>query len=160
MRVAEIMSSPSIVVDAGWTAQEAAQRMRAHVISALPVIEDGRLTGIVTSHDLALRFVGGGLLPGEAHIRDVMTVSPATCRPDDSVETAAEHMITRGVRRLVVVDEAGKVAGVLSIEDLALLDQTRSLALPVLRKLATDRRQRMGASYRYASGQDPGRSAE
>lgn len=141
MRVAEIMSSPSIVVSADCTAQEAAQRMRAYVISALPVMEDGHLAGIVTSHDLALQVVSGGLLPCEACVREVMTFAPATCRPDDSVETAAEQMSTRRVRRLVVVDEAGKVTGVLSIEDLALLDQTRALALPVLQQLAKARRQ-------------------
>lgn len=150
MRVSEIMSCPSILVSECCTVQEAARRMRQHVIGALPVVEGGRLVGIVTSHDLVLQVISRGLLPGEVYVREVMTMSPAICHPDDSVETAAESMIRSGVRHLIVVDEAGLVAGMLSVEDLALLDQTRALALPVLRELATARRNRAGAPYPHA----------
>lgn len=145
MRVAEIMSSPSIIVSGSCTVQEAARRMREHAIGALPVLEGGQPTGIVTSHDLALEVISRGRLPHEVYAREVMTPSPAMCRPDDSVETAAALMIRRGVRHLIVVDAGGLVAGMLSVEDLALLDETRALALPVLRELATARRRRAGA---------------
>lgn len=127
--------------------------MRAHVIGALPVVEDKQLVGIVTSHDLALQVVSRGLLPGQLYVRDVMIPSPATCHPEDSLETAAEQMATRGVRHLVVVDEMGEVAGMLSVEDLALSDQTCSLALPILRQLATARRKRAQTFIRERNGQ-------
>ena len=46
-----------------------------------------------------------------------MTRAPATCRCDDTIEAALEGMLSRCVRHLVVVDDHGAVAGVLSFED-------------------------------------------
>ena len=136
MKVADVMSYQPVVVDAYDTTQQAAQLMRAHVVGALPVVESGQLVGIVTDRDLALRVVAPGERPWETYVREVMTRAPLTCRADEPLDVAAERMRTRRVRRLVVVGERAEVCGVLSVDDLVFIDETRPLALAVLKQIA------------------------
>jgi CBS domain-containing protein len=133
------MSHQPIVVDAFDTVQEAAQRMRANVIGALPVVEGGELVGIVTDRDLAMRVVAPAEPPWETYVREVMTRKPAICRRDEPLEAAIERMVSARVRRLIVVDEDGAVAGMVSVDDLVVIEQTCAMALRVLRQLAAMR---------------------
>ena len=136
MRVADVMSYRPVVVDAYDTTQQAAQLMRAHVIGVLPVLEHERLVGILTDRDLALRVVAPGERPWETYVREVMSRAPVTCRADEPLDVAVERMQRRRVRRLVVVGEAGEVRGVLSVDDLVFIDETRPMALAVLKQIA------------------------
>ena len=136
MKVADVMSYQPVTADADESAQSAAQHMRAHVVDALPIVEDGRLVGILTDRDLALRVVAPGERPWEARVRDVMTPRPITCRPDEPLGAAVERMLDRRVRRLIVVGDAGEVRGLVSVDDLLFLEETRPLALQVLKEVA------------------------
>jgi CBS domain-containing protein len=129
------MSSRPVVIDAFASVQAAAQQMRAHAIGVLPVVEHGNLVGVVTDRDLVVRCVATGGLPWETYVREVMTEDPATCRPAELLTAAVERMIARRVRRLIVVD-AGGVVGLLSTDDLVLLDETRVMAAQVLQHRA------------------------
>jgi CBS domain-containing protein len=113
--------------------------MRGHVVGALPVLESGRLVGIVTDRDLALRVVATGQRPWETYVRQVMTPHPASCRTDDPLETALERMLARHVRRLVVLNGQSEVIGLLSVDDLVADDRTQPSALRVLRGSAPAR---------------------
>ncbi|HEX8954068.1 MAG TPA: CBS domain-containing protein, partial [Polyangia bacterium] len=93
--------------------------------------------GIVTDRDLALRVVAPGEWPWETYVREVMTRAPATCRAEEPLGAAIERMLQRRVRRLVVVDETDAVRGVLSVDDLLFIEETRPLALQLLRQIAT-----------------------
>jgi CBS domain-containing protein len=135
MNVADVMCQLPVVIDAFENLEVAAQVMRARVIGALPVVEHEKLVGIITDRDLVLRAVAAGDKPWETYVREVMTPHPATCRPDETVGNAAERMIGRCVRRLVVV-EGDRVVGMLSVDDLALSPATRALAIQVLQRLA------------------------
>lgn len=133
MLVADVMSYQPILIGAYETAQEAAHRMRANAVGALPVLESGHLVGIVTDRDLAMRVVASGHPPSETHVRQVMTPHPAVCLREEPLETAIERMLAKKVRRLVVLDGTSEVVGILSVDDLVLDDQTRALAVRVLR---------------------------
>lgn len=141
MNVAALMSSEPVVVGALDTAQEAARRMYAHFIMTLPVLEGGRLVGMVTDRDLAMRVVAAGKSSQGTQVREIMTRAPATCRCDDTIEAALEGMLSRCVRHLVVVDDHGAVAGVLSFEDLLAHEESGAMALRVLRQVGTLRRE-------------------
>jgi CBS domain-containing protein len=138
MRVEEVMSHRAMVIDADGTLREAAERMRVAVVGALPVLSNGRLVGMVTDRDLALRGLCHGL-DCRAHVREVMTRDPVTCLPGESVEEAAELMRSKAIRRLVVVDESLEPIGVLSVDDLALFPETCRLAARVLAHLPEGR---------------------
>jgi CBS domain-containing protein len=86
---------------------------------AVPVVEDGRPVGVVTDRDMVTRLVARGRCPLEATAADAMSTGAVTVEAGASVDDAATLMKERQLRRLVVVDGAGKVAGVLAQADLA-----------------------------------------
>ena len=140
MRVTEVMSYRPIAIDAFATVQTAAQQMRSHVVGALPVVERGQLVGIITDRDVVLRMVAQGERPPwETYVREVMTEHPLTCRPDERLADAVERMVGRNVRRIIVVDEGGAVVGLVSVDDLVLLPETRAMALALLERIALRR---------------------
>jgi signal-transduction protein with cAMP-binding, CBS, and nucleotidyltransferase domain len=135
MKVADVMSYRPVVIDAYESVQTAALVMRSQVIGSLPVVEHGRLVGVVTDRDLALRGLIRGTRPEDICVRAVMSEAPATCQRGERLVDAVARMVERRVRRLVVVED-GAVIGVLSVDDLAMLEATRSLAARVLGALA------------------------
>ncbi|OXM15832.1 CBS domain-containing protein [Paenibacillus herberti] len=106
---------------------ELAVLMKEHGIGFVPIVEGDKLIGVVTDRDLVLRGYGAKH-PGSTAVREVMTADPITVSPDVDAEEAAELMASRQIRRLAVVDGDGKLAGVLSIGDLAVNGRYRQEA--------------------------------
>jgi len=119
MLLSEIMTRRVGDIAPQATLTEAAQKMRAMDVGALPVREGNQLIGIVTDRDLALAL---GEVPDAGHITldRVMSRHVHTCRPDDDLAMALERMAAHRVRRLPVVDDAGDVKGLVSIDDIVL----------------------------------------
>lgn len=86
-------------------------------IGALPVVDDGRLVGIVSERDVVRRLheSGAGLL--ELPVAEIMTTSVTTCSPGDKVADLARIMTERRFRHLPVVVD-GELTGIVSIGDL------------------------------------------
>ena len=112
------MSSDLLSVEAGVSITEVAQRMVDRNVGAVLVVDDGRLTGILTERDV-LRAVARGLRDN-ARVADCMTAHPETIRPDDTTEHAVVLMLHGGFRHLPVV-QGDDLVGVISIRDLASL---------------------------------------
>jgi len=89
-----------VVQSPSRSAYDAARAMESNRIGAVVVQDSGRVVGIVTDRDLALRVIGYELNPTEARLRDVMTPNPATLTVHDSEEQALELMRARRVRRI------------------------------------------------------------
>jgi CBS domain-containing protein len=146
MNVREVMSYGARVIDVRETVQHAAETMRASVVGLLPVVDDGELVGVITDRDIAVRSAARNQRPSKQLVRDVMTPEPVTCVPEDEVSEAAEQMIEHGLRRLIVV-EREIVAGILSVDDLALVDETREMAVRVLHDLIARRGTEMDGMF-------------
>lgn len=98
----------------------AARLMREHAIGFLPVCNDlGRITGVVTDRDLAIRVCAADLHPLRVDVGDVMTRNPVCCRATDSLAHAEREMRAHGLTRIVVVDRHKRVIGLISLSDLA-----------------------------------------
>jgi|RhiMethySRZTD1v2_1073278.scaffolds.fasta_scaffold2308869_1 CBS domain-containing protein len=98
---------------------EAARAMETEDVGALPVIaEDGRLAGIVTDRDLAIRVLGAGR-SAETPVGQVISEELVTVGTDDSLQGAMDLMARHQVRRLPVVDDDGQLIGMLALADLA-----------------------------------------
>lgn len=126
--VAEVMSRAPATVTSDTPISEAARQMRAHDIGDVLVVDGGRLAGIVTDRDIAIRIV--------AENRDLNTPVREVCSgqelttvtPDTKIEQAVELMRSKALRRLPVV-EGDQAVGVVSIGDFAIeRDQTSGLA--------------------------------
>jgi CBS domain-containing protein len=120
MKIEDVMSTSLEVVAPDTSIQEAADRMRALDVGALPVCEAGqRLIGMVTDRDIVIRAVARGEEPGKTKTSDVMTRDLVWCYDDDSLEEVTRKMRERQVRRIPVLNRSKKLVGVVSLGDLA-----------------------------------------
>lgn len=118
MKIQEIMSSSVHSIGPTETLADAARSMAQHDIGALPVIEAGKLTGIITDRDIAVRAVAGAL-SSDTPVRQVMTSSVVTCSPDNDIEDALKLMSKEQIRRLPVCKAGGELVGMVSLADAA-----------------------------------------
>ena len=113
-RLAEIMRAEPIVVAPEDTLGEVAERMTAVNVGAVIVKDFGRLIGILTERDM-LKAMAARVHTSEARVRQWMTEDPLTASADTDCEEAAQIMLEHGFRHLPVVDDAGAVAGIVSL---------------------------------------------
>jgi CBS domain-containing protein len=116
--VREIMTGDPRSVDTEDSVAAAAEVMRELNVGSVPVLADGRITGILTDRDIALRVIAENRVPRETRVRDVATGEPLTVTPDTQVEVAAGLMASRQIRRLPV-EEDGALVGMLSLGDIS-----------------------------------------
>jgi CBS domain-containing protein len=116
--VQEAMTSNPTAITPDTTVQEAARLMKTEDVGALPIVEDGRLTGVITDRDLAIRGVAEGR-GAETTVRDLASKDIVTIDPQQSLEEAARVMAEHQVRRLPVVEEDGRLVGMLAQADVA-----------------------------------------
>jgi CBS-domain-containing membrane protein len=105
-------------IEAAETIAYAARRMAEDDVGALPILNDGKLVGIVTDRDIAVRGVAAGISP-EASVGRVMSENVAACSPDDDIETVLALMSREQIRRMPVCDSNNKVVGIITLADLA-----------------------------------------
>jgi CBS domain-containing protein len=91
---------------------EAAKVMLEKDLSGLPVIDKGRLVGILTTHDLTKYLADCG--SSDLRVRDVMDKKVATASPFHSIHHVVELMASTPTRRVVIVDSEGKLIGLIS----------------------------------------------
>ena len=118
MKVQDVMTAQVVTAKPDATIQSVAKIMAEIDSGAIPITEDDKIVGLVTDRDIVLRVVAkGGDLNGP--ISAVMSDDVLSCKEEDAVADAVGKMATRQVRRLVVYNEAGKLAGILSLGDVA-----------------------------------------
>jgi CBS domain-containing protein len=120
MLVREAMSRNVEVIHPDSTLQEAAEKMRTLDVGPLPVCEGDRLVGMLTDRDITVRGVAEGIDPWTDKVRDAMTTEVVSCFDDQPVEAAVQMMKDKQIRRLVVLNRKGTLAGILSLGDIAL----------------------------------------
>lgn len=119
MQVSDIMTPDPEACSPGDTVRKVARKMAEGDFGSMPVVDAGRLVGVVTDRDIAVRGVAQGLGP-DAEIGEVMTPDPLCVGPDADVEEAAGIMQDEQIRRLYVTDEDERLVGVVALADVAL----------------------------------------
>lgn len=97
--------------------QQVAQWMSEHNISALPLLTEGRLVGIVTDRDLRTKVLAQGLDPSQP-VSKIMTQTPISVSPETLVDDAMLLMMQRGIHHLPVIDHNEQLIGLVSAGDL------------------------------------------
>jgi len=118
LTVDSVMNSPAVALDHERPVAEAAQLMAEYQIGDVFVTAEGRLTGIVTDRDLALRVIAEGRAL-DTELREVYTPNPQFLTLGDSLDDAMKVMREANVRRLPVLD-GDAVVGALSLGDIAI----------------------------------------
>lgn len=116
--VGDIMTRNPRTVDAGDTVVEAARQMRDGDFGSVLALRDGRVEGIVTDRDIAVRAVAEGRDPESTQVSEICSTGVATLEPSQSIEEAVQTMRQHDIRRLPVV-ENGRPVGIPSLGDLA-----------------------------------------
>jgi CBS domain-containing protein len=126
MNVREVMTPDPRTIGPGETLQGAARIMKEEDTGAVPVVEGGKVVGMVTDRDIAIRAVAEGAAADKL-VRDILSggrVIVAT--PDMSTKEANQLMGQHQVRRLPVVDQDQKLVGIVSLGDLAVKEGKES----------------------------------
>lgn len=128
MRCREIMSRNVKTATPEMTLKDVAVMMREGDMGAVPVVENGKLVGIVTDRDIVVRAVAEGR-DAATKISETMTTELFTVGPDDFVFEAIRLMGDKQVRRIPVVSENGELAGIIAMADIALeMEDEREIA--------------------------------
>ena len=117
--VRDAMSADPRVLGPDATVVEAARTMRDEDAGIVPVVEDGRIEGVITDRDIAVRVVAEGSDPGSVHVRDAMSTRVTTIDPGQDLDEAMRLMAEQQVRRLPVCEEDGRLVGILAQADVA-----------------------------------------
>lgn len=119
MQVSALYNPLTVMANEWETLADVASRMRFNDVGSAAVLRDGALTGIVTERDLT-RALADGVDPRAAVVSDYMTMEPAVVDPETDAKEAARIMVDGGIRHLPVVDDEGRLLGLLSVRDVLL----------------------------------------
>ena len=119
MNVADIMTTDVATCRTGENLQRAAQLMWDRRCGALPVLDEtGAVVGLVTDRDACMAAYTQGRRLDDIAVETAMSRPARTCTVTATVDEAEDLMMAHAVRRLAVVDAAGRLAGLLSLDDI------------------------------------------
>ncbi len=122
-QILDVMRPDFIEVAPEDTLGEVAERMTLQNVGAVAVKDNGRLIGILTERDL-LKAMAARVHSSEARVRQWMTGDPVTASADTDVDEAARVMLEHGFRHLPVLDDNGRVVGIVSLRRVVSAAQT------------------------------------
>jgi CBS domain-containing protein len=117
--IREIMTANPCSIDADKTVDYAAKMMREEDVGLAPIVEGDRLIGTLTDRDITIRVVAEGKDPASTQVRDVASKQVVTLDPQQNLDEALHLMAKHQVRRLPVVEEDGRLVGVVAQADVA-----------------------------------------
>ena len=138
MKVKDVMTKLVEFVRPETTVQEAAGKMKDLNVGPIPVCEGERVLGILTDRDIVVRAVAEGRDARTTRVQDVMTRDVVCCTEDDDVKEAARLMKEHQIRRVVVVTADKRLAGIVSLGDIAVDTHDDKMSGDVLEKVSSD----------------------
>ena len=120
MKVKDIMTPGPLTCAPGTNLATAASLMLDGDCGILPVVEDGKLLGVVTDRDICIALATRNRLASDLTAGEVQQAPVHTCGPDDDVHSALSTMKQYRVRRLPVEGFGGTVSGIISLNDILL----------------------------------------
>jgi CBS domain-containing protein len=136
MKVKEIMTQNAETIDSDANLIQAAQKMKALEVGALPVWESDEMVGMITDRDIAVRAIAEGKNPSMTMVEEIMTPEIFYCLEDDNISDAANIMEEKSIHRLLVFNSNYELVGFLSLSDLAVKSHDEHLTCEVLEKIS------------------------
>lgn len=123
------MSKETRCVSPQETVSAAARVMRDADVGFLPVCgRNGIVIGALTDRDIAIRAVAEGTVGDELTVEDIMTAEVVSCDPDDDIRMAEQRMKDARKSRIVCIDQDGALKGVISLADIARVEDEAHVA--------------------------------
>src|ERR1051326_3519611 len=121
MYVEGVMTANPISCTERTSIQEAAQMLATHDCGILPIVDERRhVLGVVTDRDLSIALSSEDSSRRNKTVAEVTSGKVHFCRQRDEIVTALQKLADKKIRRLVVLDDEDKLAGILSIDDIVL----------------------------------------
>ena len=118
MKISDLMTPDPVTCLPTTNLAQAAALMLQGDCGVLPVVENGKIRGVVTDRDLFIALGTRDQQPSSVTIADVMHGPLFSCSPDDDVEAVLEIMKAHTIRRVPVEGFGGTVLGIVSMNDL------------------------------------------
>jgi CBS domain-containing protein len=118
-QIRKVMTSNPRTLGSGSSVMEAARLMRDEDVGIVPVVEGEKLVGTVTDRDIAIRVVAEGKSPESTTVGEVSSRELVTIDPEQDLDEALRLMARHQVRRLPVVEEDGRLVGIVAQKDVA-----------------------------------------
>jgi len=122
MKCMDVLTKDPVCCLPGDTVEQAARLMKKEDVGPIPVIESRqskKLLGIVTDRDMAVKVVAEGRDNKKTKVEEIMTRNPVTCHPNDDLQVALDAMAQHQIRRVPVVDDQGRITGIIAQADVA-----------------------------------------
>jgi len=119
MLLKDIMTHNPGVVSPMDTLEQAARIMEVLDVGPVPVCEGNRVVGMLTDRDITVRATAAGCDPKTTLVCDAMSQDVISCYEDQDVREAARLMKEKQIRRLLVLNRANDLVGIVSLGDLA-----------------------------------------
>jgi CBS domain-containing protein len=117
--IKDVMTSNPCTIDADKSVAYAATMMRDEDVGLAPIVEGDKLVGMLTDRDIATRVAAQGRDPEQVKVRDVASTELVTIDPQQDLDEALRIMAAHQIRRLPVVEEDGRLVGVVAQADIA-----------------------------------------
>jgi len=117
--IRDVMTANPRSLEGGSNAIEAARLMREEDTGIIPIVEGDKLIGTVTDRDIAIRVVAEGKDPATTTVGEIASRELVTIDPQQDLDEALRLMARHQVRRLPVVEEDGKLVGIVAQKDIA-----------------------------------------
>ena len=118
-QIRELMTVRPRTVQVGDTIVQAAKLMKGEDSGIAPIMDGDRLVGVITDRDIAIRIVAEGRDPQTTRVEEIASTNLVTVDPEQSFDEALRLMAEHRVRRLPVVEEDGKLVGIVAQGDVA-----------------------------------------
>ena len=118
-KIKDAMTSEPCAIDADKPVAYAAKMMKDEDVGFAPIVEGDRLVGTLTDRDIAVKVVAEGKDPQTTLVREVAATDIVTVQPEQDLSEALQLMARNQIRRLPVVEDGGKLVGVVAQADVA-----------------------------------------
>lgn len=121
MSLRKFCERPVVTVSPEQNIAAACQLFREKNVGCLVAVQDGKLCGVLTDRDVALKVTGEKKDPQHIKVREVMTGNPLSIAAHKTLHDLTSIMHTHHVRRVPIVDDSDKVVGMVTLDDLIML---------------------------------------
>jgi CBS domain-containing protein len=125
MKVRDLMTTNTVSCRSETNLAAVGALMWDHDCGFIPVVDETeKVTGVITDRDICIALSTRDRQPSQITAREVTTAPPFVCSPEDDIQTALKTMSQEKLHRLPVINEAGGLVGILSMDDVVLRAET------------------------------------
>ena len=134
--VRDVMVKDVVTIEPSASLTDAARAMEEANVGMLPVVQDGKLLGVITDRDIVVRAVAQDADPASTAVGDCISINAIVAEPDWSTDRALQTMAQAQVGRLPVLDDDEKLIGVVTLSSMAFLAPEKEEALEAAQEVS------------------------